>query len=71
MIFSETVEFTTLIYHANTSMAEGYPTRIRVLSPNYFAFTTSDTFTTNYTLSGDLVAPDDHVTIDPMLPNGR
>jgi len=49
--FSYKVNFTTLIYHSNESKAEGYPTYLRLYTPNYISYTDTDNFTTNYSLA--------------------
>lgn len=50
---TDTLNFEAVIYHNEDSKAEGYPTRIRVIAPNYVYFVDgTDTFVTNYTQGG-------------------
>ena len=61
ILLSDVVTVSTIIYHTNMSYAEGYPTIIRVITPNYLSFTDNDTFSTNYTLAH---LPDVNVSVN-------
>jgi hypothetical protein len=49
---SDHIQIRTVIFHdANTSKAEGYPTRVRVLMPTFMAYTSTDSMLSNYSTS--------------------
>ena len=45
-----------MVKHSNLSYGEGYPTRVRILTPNYLSFHDSDTLTSNYSVAHDPLA---------------
>ena len=52
------LNFTTLISHHENSLAEGYPTKLRVVTPTYVRWDNdSSTFDTNYTIAHNDSAP--------------
>jgi hypothetical protein len=54
LFFRDIIYLESIIQHDEDSRAEGYPTRIRVITPNYVKFVQdSNTFESNYT-QGDV-----------------
>ena len=48
---SEKLNINMVLHHSNDSLAESYPARLRIITPNYVIFQDNiDTISTNYTI---------------------